>query len=412
MAFEASQITRSVTRVAGFRDAEFDYQLLRIMGLADFGGSTVGECLAAAGMITDGATASWTAVFGDLARRVERAGESCLAAGHIVSARDHFLRASTYYRSAEYYAEADPVAMAAAGERSRHCFQRAIALGDAPVEPVAIPFADATLPGYLVDPGPVPGSTRRPVGTLVVIGGFDSSAEELYLQLGVPGAARGWRVLVFDGPGQTGCMRLHPHLVFRPDYEAPVGAVLDFLDTRAPGAGGGVALAGLSLGGYFATRAAARDGRVRALVANPPIVDLYRFMEAWLGPPVFRSHQDIRPEDIAGVPEDLLLPQMVWGIEAVCRRFGVASLHRWIEALDEFRLGDVLADVTCPVLGLVGEREGAEIVGQVEELAAKVPGPVTVRRCTVDEGADAHAQVGNLRLAAQVVFDWLDELFG
>ena len=49
MAFEGSQITRSVTRVSGFRDVEFDYQLLRAMGTADYGGSTVGECLAAAG---------------------------------------------------------------------------------------------------------------------------------------------------------------------------------------------------------------------------------------------------------------------------------------------------------------------------------------------------------------------------
>jgi hypothetical protein len=43
VAFEGSQITRSVTRVIGFRDPEFDYQLMRAMGAADYGGSTVGE---------------------------------------------------------------------------------------------------------------------------------------------------------------------------------------------------------------------------------------------------------------------------------------------------------------------------------------------------------------------------------
>ena len=55
----------------GFRDPEFNYQLLRAMGTADYGGSTVGECLAAAGMITDGDTASWVSAFSALADRVE-----------------------------------------------------------------------------------------------------------------------------------------------------------------------------------------------------------------------------------------------------------------------------------------------------------------------------------------------------
>ena len=43
MAFERSEITRSVTRVSGFRDPEFDYQLLRAIGVAEYGGSTVGS---------------------------------------------------------------------------------------------------------------------------------------------------------------------------------------------------------------------------------------------------------------------------------------------------------------------------------------------------------------------------------
>lgn len=406
MAFEASQITRSSISVGGFRDSEFDYQLLRAMGLADYGGSTVGECLAASAVIGDADTAAWTTAFGALAARVEADADACLAKGHRISARDHYLRASTYHRTAEYYGEADPDSLSQHGRRSRRCFEMAAALSEPPVEVVAVPFEGATLPGYLVVP-----ASGQATGTLVVIGGFDSSAEELYFQLGVPGAARGWQVLVFDGPGQSGCMRLHPHLTFRPDYEVPVAAVLDFLSDRPGTRPDRLALAGLSFGGYFAARAAARDRRVAALIADPPVVDLYRYMEAWLGPPVFRSRHDIRPQDVAGVPEDLLLPQMQWGIVAVCRRFGVPSLHRWLEFLDAFRLGDLLADITCPALGLVGEHEGREVVGQTEEFAAGVCGPVTERRFSIEEGADSHCQVGNLRLAAQVIYDWLDELF-
>ncbi|HXX89792.1 MAG TPA: hypothetical protein VEI83_06195 [Acidimicrobiales bacterium] len=410
MAFEGSQITRSVTRVSGFRDPEFDYRLLRTMGVADYGGSTVGECLAAAAMVTDGDPESWVEAFSGLARRVQDRAEACAAAGHLVSARDHFLRASTYNRAAEYYAEADPQRMTALGQAGRRCFERGAQLTDPPVEALEIPFERGALPGYLVRPGRRPGDAT-PIGTLVALGGFDSGAEELYFQLGVPGAARGWQVVVFDGPGQLGAMIRDPGWVFRPDYEVPVGAVLDAIGARTDVPADRVALAGLGFGGYFAARAAAFDRRVRALVLDSPIVDLYRYLEALVGPAPFAMRQDIRPEDVAGIPEDLLPQQMLWGIFAVCRRFGVASLQAWKAHLDAYRLGPAVGAIACPVLGLVGEREGPEVLAQAEQLVAGVRGPATLFRFGVDDGADAHCQADNLRFAAQVVYDWLDERF-
>jgi len=142
MVLERSQITRSVTRVAGFRDPEFDYHLLRAIGVADYGGSTVGECLAAASAVADGDPDSWVRAFGDLARRLETAAEDCAAAGHVVSARDHFFRASTYYRTAQYYAEADLEHMEELGRHGRSCFERAGDLADPPVRRMAFPFGD------------------------------------------------------------------------------------------------------------------------------------------------------------------------------------------------------------------------------------------------------------------------------
>ena len=101
MSFADSDIVRSAIRVEGFRDTEFDYQLIRAMGVADYGGSTVGECLAVAAEITDGSPQSWARGFDQLARRVEGEARASLSAGHTVSGRDHLLRASTYYRTAE-----------------------------------------------------------------------------------------------------------------------------------------------------------------------------------------------------------------------------------------------------------------------------------------------------------------------
>jgi pimeloyl-ACP methyl ester carboxylesterase len=407
VSFEDSDVVRSAVRVEGFRDDEFNYQLIRAMGMADYGGSATGECLAVVAEITDGSPQSWTRAFERLAQQVEAQGRDCLAGGRKVSGRDHLLRASTYYRTAEYYGGGGADGVDGAGARSLACFSEAAALVDPPVEPIGIPFEGGLLPGYLVRPAvQVAGDGARP--TVVAVGGFDSSAEELYFQLGVPGAERGWNVVVFDGPGQLGCMRTNPSMTFRPDYEVPLAAVLDAV-CEMPGVDvGRLALCGQSFGSYFAARSAAADLRVGALVANPPVVDMGRYMEAWVGTDVYRMIRDIRPEDVSGVPEDLMPRQMQWGIEAICTRFGVPSFHAWRDAMESYRLADLTTAITCPVLALVGEREGAEPRAQFDALVAGATGPVSARVFRPADGTSAHCQSDNLRLSAQVTYDWLD----
>ena len=410
MSFEDSDVVRSAVRLEGFRDDEFNYQLIRALGVADYGGSTVGECLSAVAEIADGSPRSWALVFERLAQRVEERGRACLQDGRAVSARDHLLRASTYYRTAEYYADGVTNSSHRMGERSRDCFVSAATLHQPPVEVVEIPYEDGSLPGYLVRPAP--GSRQGGPGpTLVGVGGFDSSAEELYFHLGAPGAERGWTVFVFDGPGQPGCMREHPDMTFRPDYEVPIGAVIDHLVERPDVDTERLALAGQSFGSYFAARSAATDARVGALVVNPPIVDMSRYMEAWVGPEVYRMSRDIRPEDVAGVPEDLMPRQMQWGIAAICHRFGVPSFHAWRQAMVAYRLDGMVSSVRCPALALMGDREGAEPAAQFDAFVAGVGGPVTSVRFTAEDGASTHCQADNIRLSAQVTFDWLDQQF-
>ncbi len=413
MSFEDSEIVRSAVRVEGFRDDEFNYQLIRALGVADYGGSTVGECLAVVAEITDGSPRSWAESFDRLAQRVEERGRACLTAGRRTSGRDHLLRASTYYRTAEYYAEGDTGRSVETGQRSRACFADATALLDPPVEVVDVPFQGGSLPGYLVRP---PSDATPPddlgLPTLIGVGGFDSSAEELYFHLGAPGAERGWNVFVFDGPGQPGCMRSNPSMTFRPDYEVPIGAVIDALTDRADVDAGRLALAGQSFGSYFAARSAATDSRVGALVADPPVEDMGRYMEAWVGSEVFRMTRDIRPEDVMGVPEDLMPRQMQWGIAAICHRFGVPSFHAWRDAMTAYRLGPMTRAIRCPVLALVGDREGAEPLAQHHSFVAEVGGPVTSVVFTAEDGASTHCQADNIRLAAQVMFDWLEDQLG
>jgi len=96
-----------------------------------------------------------------------------------------------------------------------------------PPEPIETPFGDARLPGYFVAGA---GEGRRP--TPGAMSGFDGPGEEVYYWIGPAIAERGWKCVIFEGPGQRGALHLNPGLVLRPDNEVPVGAGLDFALAR------------------------------------------------------------------------------------------------------------------------------------------------------------------------------------
>src|ERR1022692_1391675 len=75
--------------------SNFDYQLARGMLAGAYGdGGAVGESFSTARRIKDKDIESWTVEWTATAERVEGIAAKCLRGGHIVSAREAFLRAS------------------------------------------------------------------------------------------------------------------------------------------------------------------------------------------------------------------------------------------------------------------------------------------------------------------------------
>src|ERR1700744_2516753 len=91
-----------------FKNPEFSFQFLRVLGSAASRQADVGECLATADRIVEGDFESWTNEWTRTAARVEAAAEKSLRAGHRVSAADAYLRAANYYRAAEFYLHGNP----------------------------------------------------------------------------------------------------------------------------------------------------------------------------------------------------------------------------------------------------------------------------------------------------------------
>lgn len=405
-------LERSATRVRGFDRAELDFQLLRQMGIAAHGGASVGECLAVAAEVGDGGPAGWCRAFSALGERQAAYATERAARGHNHSAHAGFLRASNSFRAVEYYTPFSDPAHRAAGLRSRQLFTAAMERSPWHFEVVEVPFEGRALPAYWFAPDPDPGTTGAgPV--LVAVSGFDGTLEETYLQIGSPALERGYRVLLVAGPGQMDTMRFHPDLTFRPDYESVIGPALDGVLARPSVDAGRVALLGVSFGGYFATRAAAHEPRLAALVANSPIVDLHAYMTSFVGfdPAGLPPESDFGIADLASIPDADMPPEKKEMTASLITRFGRASFAATYRYLREFRVsGSDLARITCPSLGVAGEGEGAEPLAQLETFNRAVGGRSDRHLFTAAEGADSHCQAGNPALGAAVVLDWLDEV--
>jgi hypothetical protein len=89
-------------------NVQFWYETKRAFGASSYGASEFGEVMAVVSRITSGDNDSWYNEWTTMAERIFVEAEAQLAAGHRVSARDSYLRASTYYRGSEFFLHGKP----------------------------------------------------------------------------------------------------------------------------------------------------------------------------------------------------------------------------------------------------------------------------------------------------------------
>jgi 2,6-dihydroxypseudooxynicotine hydrolase len=200
----------------------------------------------------------WCAAWSRHGATHEALGREALAAGFALSAGAHFTRAAVCYHFGKFLFVHRPDEMRAAHEKAVACRNAALPHLVPSGERVAIPFEGATLYGNLRRPA---GAAKPPV--VVMCMGLDSAKEEMDAYEN-DFLARGLATLAFDGPGQG---EAEYDLPIRGDYEAPVKAVFDWLESRSDIDAGRIGLWGVSLGGYYAPRAAAFERRARACVS-------------------------------------------------------------------------------------------------------------------------------------------------
>jgi pimeloyl-ACP methyl ester carboxylesterase len=396
----AEEFKRASLRMNLFESEEFDFQIIRGLGVACKGGATMGECLRTASRITDGDILSWVKEWTATAAEVEKQASDFLKKSIRSGARDTYLRASMYWRAAEYYGFFSEPGRRKHYESSARCFREAAGLTDLNWEMLEIPFQDIELPGYFFSPSD--GDKPRP--TLMLLSGFDGTMEEGYFGMGSYALEEGCNVMMFEGPGQAAMCHLYPDRPFMPDFEKPVSAAVDYALSRADVDSDRLALFGLSLGGYFAARGALHDKRIKACILDSPIVNMHDYFS---GSPLYNLIE-LPESEYEAVKQ--AMPLFRWAVETFGRRFGASTIAGIFEKMEAFNIEGQEKGITCATLSLIGEGEGQEAIKQTDQFYQNVSGPRTKRIFTAAEGADAHCQVGNLPLACSEALAWLKKI--
>lgn len=383
-----------------FDDTEFDAQFARTVGKAAVGMADVGECFATADRMITGDYASWRDCWHATADRVERIADEAAKAGRRRSAGEAYLRASEYYRASYFFDRADLTGsfLLSAWEATRRTFRAGLDHIDLDVDLVSVPYADTTLTGYLFRPQQ---AEARPYPTVVTVAGYDSPIEEYYAFNVVGGTKRGYAVLMVDGPGQ-GSALYEKGLVFRHDYEAVFGAILDFAVERSEVDRERIALSGRSFGGYLAPRAACFERRARAVIADPGQYDLGAQVRSMLPPQLWAQVEAAAPEAEEKFAEMLESdPHREYYFMSRAVTHGAKSAPEYLRMLQDYRVP--ASQITVPTL-VTAQPHDAE----TRRLYDAVTSEKMLAEFDPDAGEWGHCEGVALSRYDQVVHDWLD----
>jgi alpha-beta hydrolase superfamily lysophospholipase len=377
-----------------FNYFDYDYRwssgLLLALGSAAFGGADVGEIHAVGRQLSSrvGDDVAWFDAWRAAGSRAHDAARSHLAAGHSLTAAATAVRACTYYQVGERFAVKDNAA-AEAFAASLEAFATFVQHTDRPtIERQEVPYEKGnSLPAYFVHPSP--GTSAGPAPCVVFFDGLDITKELQYLRGVEELSRRGIACLIVDGPGNGESIRLRG-LPLRHDCEVAGTAAYEHVASRPDVHPDRVAVMGISLGGYFATRCAALEPRFAAMVAWGAIWDYH---ERWQ-----------RRIDAAGdVPMSVPLKHIAWAL-------GVGTTDAALRRLDSWRLADVAGEVRMPALVVHGGHDQQVPMSDAQALLGGMSS-VDKHLLVYPEGAPGaeHCQLDSPAPAICDIADWLSD---
>jgi pimeloyl-ACP methyl ester carboxylesterase len=251
-----------------------------------------------------------------------------------------------------------------------------------------VPYAGKHLPGVFFQ------NADQHAPVVLVIGGADTSFEDLFLTIGRNLFDRGYSVALADLPGQGSTQADDLH--WEAEAEKPIAAITDLLVERFGALPGRMALIGLSLGGYFVARAAGHETRFATVIASTPFPN---------------------PAEMFALSVQAAMTSGKTPSASALRARQVTFWKAGVTNPQEFlsRTSGMVADpqrVTVPFLSIVGAGDSQVFARQAQAWARGIR---STRKSFVlldaASGADGHVQVNNRLRLAQECCGWMDEIF-
>lgn len=387
-------------------DADFHFEILRVLGFAPYEGSDIGEVLVAANKIQSGNMESFHDAFYTIATQVHNSSTSIDAAKNPISARNAFFRASSYFRSADFYLHGNwtDSRIYSLWDQQLAAFNSAIALLPVPGQRVVLNTSGFEIPTVFYGTG-IPG----PRPTIIMCNGYDGSQEEMYHYIGKAVLERGWNVITYEGPGQP-TVRRDQNLGFIPQWERVLTPVVDYALTRPEVNPSAIGSLGLSFGGWLAPRAAAFEHRIAATMAIDGIYDFGPFITSQFGPELealFNAGDAATLNSIIDgvVQSPSTKTNIRWGIQQGLWSFNCKTPFEWLTAIQSYTLEGLTQNVTTPIF--IGDSQNDLFFpGQAKKLADHLGDLATYHLFTNAEGAGEHCSTGASVLQSQVILDW------
>ena len=330
---------------------------------------------------------AWYESWNKLSKRVEEMAVNDEKTGHYLSAGRKYLRACMYYFMAEGAVNNQDPRKLETYHKVLSTFKKGVQLSRHPAEFVEVPFGNASLPAIFV---PAPGS--QPAPCLIFFDGFDGCKELNYLLTFQDFRNRGIALLLVDTPGVGEALRLR-NMPLDIQTEHAASACVDYLESRAHIASERIGIMGISMGGYYAPRAAAFEKRLKCCVG-------------W-GPWWNRRDQIAYRMSLPGKPQQRSVFEILWIT-------GKSTVEEASKFLEMATLEGVADKITCPLLVVAGEHDLVVPPSSGEKLInAAVNSPIRkLKMFTRAEGGIEHVQADNNTLAVDYIADWVAEILG
>ncbi|MGK7377314.1 alpha/beta hydrolase family protein [Planococcus sp. 1R117A] len=354
----------------------WSYQVSRILGHTSvYGGSQFSECLEAAQRIKLGDYNSWFKEWNRLGDRVLAQANEAKEDGNLETARVHHLRAADYIRLGEFFLQPEDSRKMETYLKGIDSFKKGAELLPNPPEAIKVPYEDSYLPGYFYQS---PNGDNGPV--VVMFGGLDSTAEEMYYALAPYLLERGIGLIAMDGPGQGGALRIN-NIASRYDYEKAGTAVLEWAIQQPTVNPERIGIMAWSMGGYMAARIAAFEPRYKICGIFSGVYD---YSEMW----------ENRPDDhpLANILKHVM---------------GVNDMKEARAKLQKYNLRNGIAEqIQCPTFILHGEDDRQGNVDHAYRVYNALTCPKSLHIVPTGQTGDVHCQADN-HAQAFPLFDWL-----